>query len=213
MYIPKRFTIAEESTKIALMKRQSFACLVTHHSGRCMATHLPFVIEQDADKLYLVSHMAKANEQSTHLHEQPCMVIFTGPHAYISPQHYDKLESVPTWDYVAVHAYGKASLVTDPDKKMESLETMIQRYEPAYQEQWSTLSESFKSGMVKGLEAFRIEVTELQGQEKLSQNKSALEKERIIDSLSGSDRPEERALAEYMHEYKQRHDAKQDGAS
>jgi len=204
MYIPKRFNIAEESTKIALMKSQRFGCLVTNHSGRSIGTHLPFVIEEGVDKLHLVSHMAKANEQIRHLDGQACMVIFTGPHAYISPQHYDKLESVPTWDYIAVHAYGKATVLTHVEDKVKSLEAMIQTYEPAYQQQWASLSEPFKSGMLGGLEAFRIEVSELQGQEKLSQNKSSQEKERIIGSLSRSDRPEERALAEYMQLYKHR---------
>lgn len=206
MYIPKRFNITEESIKISLMKSQSFACLVTQHAGRSMATHLPFVIEEQGEKLYLVSHMAMANEQLAHLDGKDCMVIFTGPHAYISPQHYDKIESVPTWDYVAVHAYGTASIIHDPRDKVASLEAMIQAYEPAYQQQWETLSASFKERMLKGLEAFRIEVNELQGQEKLSQNKTAVEKDRIMDSLSNSHSSDDKALANYMRAYTQRED-------
>lgn len=206
MYIPKRFKITDESIKISLMKSQGFACLVTQHMGRSLATHLPFVVEEQGERLYLISHMAKANEQLAYLDERDCLVIFTGPHAYISPQHYDKIESVPTWDYVAVHAYGTASIIHDPMDKVASLEAMIHSYEPAYRRQWDTLSASFKATMLKGLEAFRIEVTELQGQEKLSQNKTSAEKDRIVTSLSNSHSAEDRALADYMRAYTQRDD-------
>lgn len=213
MYIPKQFNMEEEGAKRSFMNDNSFASMVTYHSGRPVATHLPFVLKAEGEKLYLLSHLAKANEQGDSLDGQSCLVIFTGPHAYISPQHYDRMETVPTWDYVAVHAYGRAKVLHQLEEKMESLESMIRYYEPKYQAQWSGLSEKYKAGMLKGLTAFCIEVTELQGQEKLSQNKSLDEKIRIVAQLSTSRLSEERALADYMKEADRRLKGQSDGAS
>lgn len=202
MYIPKKFEMAGESAKISFMKRHSFACMVTFQQGRAVATHIPFVVQEEDTGLYLVSHMAKANLQTDDLHGQSCLVIFTGPHAYISPQHYERIESVPTWDYVAVHAYGMVAVCESIEEKIANVESMIDYYEPGYQAQWSGLSARFKAGMLAGLVAFRIAIHALEGQEKLSQNKSYTEQKRIENSLAGSDLHEEKALADYMKSYR-----------
>lgn len=212
MYIPEKFMMEDERAKRAFMKNYSFACLVTQEEGgNAIATHLPFVFKEEQGKLYLVSHLAKANRQGDPLDGQSCLVIFSGPHAYISPRHYEATAAVPTWDYVAVHAYGRAEVLHAVHDKLEMLESMIASYEPNYQQQWDGLPEKFKTGMLQGFTAFRIEVTLLQGQAKLSQNKSLAEQIRIEDSLSASQEPAERALADYMRRYNKRDGDKQDG--
>lgn len=198
MYIPKQFDMQAQSDKVAFMRQHSFASLVTSVGGRPVATHIPFVIRVQGDELVLVSHLSAVNEQAQHFAGETCLVIFSGPHAYISPKHYDKIESVPTWNYVAVHAYGTVELLPHDEQKLDALEEMIATYEPGYREQWDGLSDKYKQGMIKGIVAFQINVQELQGQEKLSQNKNSDEKQRIITSLSHSDFPEEQSLAEYM---------------
>ncbi|MCH5720029.1 FMN-binding negative transcriptional regulator [Niabella hibiscisoli] len=130
----------------------------------------------------------------------PWLFFFSEPHAYISPAHYDKKESVPTWDYVAVHAYGTAKIIEEEQEKMQLLEQMIGFYEPGYQEQWNSLTDKFKSGMLKGIVAFEIEVTELQGQKKLSQNKTSVERQRIVAQLQQSNQGVERDIAGYINE-------------
>lgn len=200
MYIPQLFKFESEVEKIAFMKQYSFATIVTTKNNIPIATQLPFFVDDSEDKLLLRSHFALANEQAKYIAENTSLVIFTEPHAYISPAHYEKKESVPTWDYIAVHAYGIAKIITEESAKIQVLEEMINFYDQGYLEQWNGLSEKFKLGMMKGIVAFEIEVTDLQGQKKLSQNKSAAERESIVKELSESPNGVESDLARYIRE-------------
>lgn len=198
MYIPSSNAFDNNEEMIAFMKRYSFATIVTNVNDKPVATQLPFVIEFKDEQIMLSSHFARANEQAHFVNRQNSLVIFSEPHAYISPVHYDKPESVPTWDYIAVHAYGKAEIITDDQQKIDSLEQMIGFYEPAYYDQWSALPDKYKNGMLKGIVAFKIVVQELQGQKKLSQNKTKPERERIVEQLQQSAHGVERDLAAYI---------------
>lgn len=199
MYTPNNFTFNSQQEMVTFMKRYSFATIVTNIDQKPVATQLPFVVETIGDRLLLSSHFARANEQARYIGEQTSLVIFSEPHAYISPSHYDKKESVPTWDYIAVHAYGIANIIEEEQEKMQLLEQMICFYEPGYQEQWNSLADKFKSGMLKGIVAFEIEVTDLQGQKKLSQNKTSSERQRIAAQLQQSDLGVERDIADYIN--------------
>lgn len=180
------------------MKQYSFATIISSVNARPVATHLPFTMDDSSGKLLLLSHFAKANPQAAAVAGQVSLVIFSEPHAYISPTHYDKNESVPTWDYIAVHAYGTARLLEEDAQKLALLERTIDYYEKSYRAQWDSLSDKFKTGMIQGIVAFELEVTELQGQHKLSQNKTNEERRRIITQLEQSNSGTERDLALYI---------------
>ncbi len=200
MYIPKSFQFDNLAEKIDFMRRYPFAAMVTVAGSQPLATHLPFVVEEKDRKLILSSHFAAGNDQTQYIEANPSLIIFCEPHAYISPRHYDKRESVPTWDYIAVHAYGTCRIERDVDTKLVLLEKMIRFYEPDYLHQWASLSNRFKMGMLNGLVAFTLEVTELRGQRKLSQNKTVAERTRIIRQLEGSAVGAEQDLAHYIHQ-------------
>ncbi|PSL23033.1 FMN-binding negative transcriptional regulator [Chitinophaga ginsengisoli] len=200
MYVPQSFQFQDNKEMIDFMKRYSFATIITTGDNIPLATHLPFFINEDAGKLVLTAHFSAVNPQAKYIAANTSLVIFSEPHAYISPAHYDKRESVPTWDYISVHAYGKASILDDEASKVRVLEQMISFYEPAYLEQWQGLSEKYKTGMMRGIIAFELEVTDLQGQKKLSQNKTGAERERIVRQLEESDNGVERDLANYIKE-------------
>ncbi|HEY8914947.1 MAG TPA: FMN-binding negative transcriptional regulator [Chitinophaga sp.] len=198
MYTPSHFRFDDEQEKIAFMKRYSFATMVTIKDQLPIATQLPFVINDNAGRIVLSSHFALANEQAKYIEANTSLIIFSEPHAYISPAHYDKQESVPTWDYIAVHAYGKAKILEEESAKIKVLEQMIHFYDQNYLEQWNSLSDRFKTGMLKGIVAFELEVTDLQGQKKLSQNKTVPERERITAHLEKSNNTVETELANYI---------------
>ena len=200
MFIPNSFKFENTEEKIAFMKRYSFATIITAKDNIPIATQLPFVIDNKAGKLMLTAHFAKANEQATLIGQYTSLVIFSEPHAYISPAHYDKRENVPTWDYIAVHAYGKATIIEDEAAKAEALERMIRFYEQAYLEQWNSLPEKYKKGMMQGIVAFELEVADLQGQKKLSQNRPAVERQRIAEQLEQSTNTTETDLAAYIRQ-------------
>ena len=198
MYIPKGFNFENDAEMVAFMKHYSFATMVTNKASLPLATQLPFIIKDKPEGLLLNAHFALANEQAKYIEQSTSLVIFSEPHAYISPAHYDKLESVPTWDYVTVHAYGNAQIINDENAKRAAFEEMIIMYEPVYLEQWKSLSEKFKLGMMKGTVVFNFTVTDLQGQKKISQNKNEREREKIIAHLDNSNSSSEKAIADYI---------------
>lgn len=200
MFIPDDFDFKDNAEKIAFMKKYSFATIITVKDDIPIATQLPFIIDDTSGKLLLRSHFALANEQVDYIVNNTSLVIFTEPHAYISPSLYEKRESVPTWDYIAIHAYGKARIIEDAEGKIELLEQMISYYEEEYMEQWKSLSEKFKKGMIRGIAAFELEVSDLQGQKKLSQNKSEAERKRIVEHLEQSENTAEKDIAAYIKE-------------
>src|ERR1700748_3570500 len=186
MYIPKINLLDDKQEALSFMQQYSFATIITVKDGIPSATHLPFVVSLRDGQVILTSHFAKANPQVNELVDCNPLVIFTEPHAYISPKHYESEQSVPTWNYIAVHAYGKATLIESAEEKAKLLEQTICFYEDDYLKQWNGLSEDYKLKMMKGITGFEIIVTELQGKKKLSQNRSETEKERIITDLSTS---------------------------
>ena len=198
MYTPNHFQFKDNTEKIAFIKQYSFATIITVKDNLPIATQLPFFIDNSSDKLILSSHFALANEQSRYIEANTSLVIFTEPHAYISPAHYDKRESVPTWDYIAVHAYGKAKFIVEEAAKIKALEQMIKFYEKDYLHQWDSLSDKFKKGMMNGIVAFELEITDLQGQKKLSQNKTKVERKRITEHLEKSENTAGKDIADYI---------------
>jgi transcriptional regulator len=202
MYIPHFNAFTDGQEIIAFMRRYSFATIVTAVNGVPEATHLPFLVKEENGEVYLLSHFAKANPQSAQIINNTSLVIFTEPHAYISPQNYEKEENVPTWNYIAVHAYGKAVILEGEHKKSELLKHTIEYYDAGYLQQWDNLTDQYKSKMMKGIVAFEIEVTDLQAKNKLSQNRSEIEKENIIHSLGQSSDTNEKEIAAYMAKLK-----------
>lgn len=198
MYIPDSNLMADSSEAIEFMQRFSFATIITAKNNLPVATHLPFLITVKDSHIILTSHFAKANEQWKDIENNKVLVIFSEPHAYISPSHYDMKLNVPTWNYISVHAYGQGKLITEMSKVFEVLERTIENYEASYKDQWNNLPADYKTGLAKGIMAFDIEVTDLQGKKKLSQNKTENERQKIINALSKSEDTNEKLMAGYM---------------
>ena len=196
MYIPPYYQETDEAKLLAFMQAHSFALLASAQNNNVRATHLPFIVEKRDNKIYLVSHLAKANPQWAEF-ENELLIVFQGPHGYVSPSHYEKEQNVPTWNYIAVHAYGKASIIEEPEAVINVLEKTILNYEAGYFEQWKGLSDVYKNNMIKGIVAFEIEVSRLEGKYKLSQNKTENERKAIANTFANSgDRVQEQLANE-----------------
>jgi transcriptional regulator len=200
MYIPKLNIANDRDEIVTFMKQFSFATIITAKDNSPTATHLPFVITLKDDKVILTSHFAKANGHWKDIENNKVLVIFSEPHAYISPKNYDKELNVPTWNYVSIHAYGQGRIITEINKTFEVLESTISNYEISYRQQWDNFPGEYKLKMAAGIVAFEIVVTELQGKKKLSQNRTEGERKKIIESLSKSTDSNEQLIAKYMHE-------------
>ncbi|MCB0061654.1 MAG: FMN-binding negative transcriptional regulator [Caldilineaceae bacterium] len=188
MYIPNADRVEDRQQLLAFMRAHSFATVISHVEEALFASHVPLTITKTGTEtgaeIVLTGHLAKANRQWQELATQTeVLVIFQGPHAYISPRHYAKWESVPTWNYIAVHAYGSAQLVTDEAGKLAALSGLIAATEAGYQQQWDTLPETFQQGLLNGIVAFEIQVQRLEGKYKLSRNRPTGDQERVAAAL------------------------------
>ena len=198
MYIPPKFKLKDAAQISAYIRQYPFATLITAADNHPIATHLPFILEQEGEQWYLLSHMARANPQWKLLEAHQPLVVFQEPHAYISPTYYEKEENVPTWNYVAVHVYGNVEMLFEPEQAVETLEKTIAVFEKEFQGQWENLDEGYKNRLLKGMVAFRIKIQNLEAKEKLSQNKTAQEREKISAGLSKASDSSAQQLGEIM---------------
>ena len=125
MYIPKINLETDTDKIVAFMKQFSFATIITAKDNLPTATHLPFLVTIKDDTVILTSHFARANEHWKDLENNKVLVIFSEPHAYISPKNYDKELNVPTWNYISIHDYGQGKLITKTARNCEVLEAKI----------------------------------------------------------------------------------------
>ena len=198
MYIPASNQFPDKTEILEFMRKFSFATIITIKENLPIATHLPFIINQETEDIILISHFAKANEQWQYIENSQSLVIFSEPHAYISPSNYEQALNVPTWNYIAIHAYGQGKLIQETEKVLSLLEKTIDFYEENYRQQWNQLPSEYKLKMSRGIVAFEIRVTNLQAKKKLSQNRSETEQRNIFDTLSTSKDSNEKIIAEYM---------------
>src|SRR3569833_378455 len=198
MHIPSFNQFNDHAEVTRFMQRYSFATIVTVKNGLPVATHLPFVVLKEDNKIVLRSHFAKANPQVEDILTGKSLVIFTEPHAYISPKNYEKEQNVPTWNYLAVHAYGDCAVLDSEEQKAALLTETIKYYEADYLKQYDSLSDEYKQRMMKGFVAFEMVVDDLQAKKKLSQNRTELERANVIEHLGKSDDQNARDVAAYM---------------
>ena len=185
MYIPEHFRVEDHATAIAFMRANPFAILISTTNDGPFATHVPVVIRDIGDHVAIRGHVAKANPHWRYLQEQPhCLMIFHGPHAYVSPANYATRENVPTWNYGAVHAYGAARTFSETPELLAMLHDLIPTFEAAYAEQWASLSDPYRARMLSHIVGFEIEITRIEAKFKLSQNRTRDEQQKVIDSLS-----------------------------
>ena len=210
MYIPKAFRVDDIDTLHAFMREYSFATLVTQQDGELLASHLPFLLDAErgtpsgGQVSYgtLIAHMARANPQwRTFNSTQEALVIFQGPHTYISPSWYEDAieQSVPTWNYAVVHAYGKPHLIEDTTALYTILQALVQKHESHFEKPWTLQPlDDFMQNKMRAIVGFQIPITRLEGKYKLSQNRSLNDQVRVVTALEESADPMNTDVAELM---------------
>lgn len=169
------------------MRANPFAILVSPADDGPFATHLPVVIRENEENVVIRGHVAKANPHWRYLDREPhCLLIFHGPHAYVSTKNYLTPENVPTWNYGAVHVYGTARTFSAPEDLLGVLHELIPTFEGAYAEQWAGLSQSYRDRMLSHIVGFEIAVAKIEAKFKLSQNRTKEEQVNVIASLGAS---------------------------
>ena len=190
VYLPPAFAETRPAVLVAHIERHDFGLLLSHGTAGLVASHIPFLVERRDEELHLLGHLARPNPQVEDLGQGgEVLAIFSGPHAYISPSWYADGPSVPTWNYVDVHAYGTVRLIEDGDWLRGLLRRLIERYEAGTPVPWRVedLPETYLEGMLKGIIGLDIAVNRLEGKFKLSQNRPAADRPCIIAALESGD--------------------------
>lgn len=203
MYVPRQFAEEDISACHDLIEANNFGLLVSSVDGAPFASHLPFMLHRDRGRYgTLVVHMARANPQWRSFSDGgEVLSIFSGPHAYISPNWYRPGKSVPTWNYVSVHAYGVPSLLEEqPRETLDMMEDLVDAHEQGSDRPWRLRDQpaDFLEAMARGIVAMEIPITRLEGKAKLSQNRAAADRAGVIEALGSSDDQTARAVAALM---------------
>lgn len=206
VYTPKAFSEDDITRLHTLMQDYNFAILVTQSpDGVPVATHLPFIVDTKRGSYgygTLFCHMARANPQwRSFASEHEVLVIFQGPHAYISPSWYEEVLSVPTWNYAVVHAYGNPRIIEDTTELYNTLHTLVQHSEAQFEKPWPfDLPQDFVQQKMRGVVGLEIDITRLEGKFKLSQNRPAVDQANVAATLHNSADALSEEVARLMHE-------------
>jgi transcriptional regulator len=195
MYSPPYNQLDSRSEVLAFLRAHNFPVLVTGTGGVLHASHLPVTVHEAGPQFVIDMHMAKNNAQWKEFFDDEVMVIFAGPHGYVSPRWYEDEERVPTWNYAAVHAYGVPEIISDRQEKWKSQRRLIESLDPQWLPKFDALRREYVDVMLDGIVNFSIPVARLETRWKLSQNRGRREMELIAAALEKSSDSGERALA------------------
>ncbi|MBV9461592.1 MAG: FMN-binding negative transcriptional regulator [Bradyrhizobium sp.] len=202
MYTPPAFKDDDLDSIRATIRAARLANLVTATADGPVATPLPlFLDESEGERGVLYGHVAKANPQWRAVPIGEALAIFMGPEAYVTPSWYaTKQETgkvVPTWNYIAVHAYGPVEFFEDAERLLQVVTRLTNRHEQSRAEPWavSDAPADFVAAQLRGIVGLRIPVTRLEGKRKMSQNRPETDRVRVAAGLAASDNPQDREVA------------------
>ena len=200
MYVPSHYAEADLPTLFDFIEQHPFGLLVSQHDGIPIATHLPFLLDRNAGgRGVLSAHVARQNPQWREFAGQKVLALFHGPHAYVSPAWYQAGKVVPTWNYVAVHAYGRVQLIEDVDETIALVGELTDRFERSRPEPWTfDPSDPFIRKMATQIVAFRIEIERIEGKWKLNQNHPEERRRRVIAGLREQGGDDANEIADLM---------------
>ncbi len=208
MYSPKFNRVSDQALLLEAMRAYSFAILFgpaagSNDEGSAVATHLPLLVKDEGEHGTLLGHFARANPHWASLAGRETLVVFPGPHSYVSPRLYTEPLSVPTWNYITIHAYGVLELIEDDEGKTTLVEELIAAHDADYLDRWRTMPDGYRRTMLAGIMGFRIPMARIEGKFKLSQNRAPEERENVREAHSaGTD--DQRELARWMERIEQR---------
>ena len=195
MYTPKHFAETDVPTLHTFMQANSFALLVSSQDDVPTATHLPFMLDAERGEWgTLIAHFAKANPHWQMLTpETEVLVVFQGPHSYISSSWYTPPTVVPTWNYTAVHATGKPRLIHEPDQLKAIVTALVRQHDPDLD-----VEAAFPYPSLQAIVGIEIEIDRLEGKFKMNQNKTRATREAVIERLGQSEDTMQQAVANIM---------------
>ncbi len=198
MYTPKLYREEDRSKILEFMRENEFVTLVSHDGQRPVASHLLVEVIEEGERLLVNGHMSRGNPLwKTFEHNQDVLLVFQGPHTYISPTWYNHV-NVPTWNYQAVHLYGKPRLIAEYGETYQLLKRLIDRHERSGHYKMDALPQDFVEKEIRGVMAFQIEATSIEANYKLSQNRNDEDYWNIVTELEKREDELSHGVAEAM---------------
>ena len=201
MYMPPKFTESDRGVALAAIKNPGWGYLVGVADGVPTAAHLPFLLQGAPGAEKLVAHMARANPHwQSFADGVEQLVVFAGPHTYVSPRWYAAEPAVPTWNYVAVHVYGVPRVVDDAQEVYAAQKRLVDFHESGTDRPWrlEDMPEDFVAGMLGAIVNFEIPIARIEAKFKLSQNRTADDRKGVIAALGQGEREDSRRIAALM---------------
>ncbi len=202
MYLPKRFENQDIERSLVIAKKYPLATVISSTEAGPFISHLPLVAESKNGSLFLYGHLARANEHWKLLADRDVYVIFNGPQTYITPTWYAE-DDVPTWNYAVVHMKGRSRLLenkSDIISCLEKITAQTEQNEPNSWKFWIPDDLAEKGVLEKAIVGFQVTVDSIQSKFKLSQNRSPLDRQGVIQGLSGRNDDMSREIRRLMQE-------------
>lgn len=192
----------KQAEVVNFIKHNSFGILFSQNEQELQATHLPFLIDDNkGDNGVLIGHMAKPNSHWKHFQDEEVLVVFPGPHAYISASWYNEPNTVTTWNYVAVHVYGTVKIIDEKERLVDTLKKTVEFYESSMPNPITIdFNHTTIEGLMNGLVGFEIIINKIEGKQKLSQNHSIARQEKVINALKANKQYNSVEIAKMMEQ-------------
>ena len=201
MYTPSSFNVTDNETIVDFLAQNPFAQLTSFNGNEPVVSHIPLLLDENAEANgRLIGHLARANSQWKHADQTTVLAVFTGPHAYISSSWYETPKLVPTWNYTAVHVYGKFKVIDDRAHLRASVEQLVTKMESSQTRPWTIdqAGEDFIETILDQIVGFTIDIERFEGKFKLSQNHPPERQQRVIEALSAYNDDNSKGIAELM---------------
>jgi transcriptional regulator len=203
MYVPASFAISDEKTLESFIERYDFATLTCSSPAGLVASHIPIMLRRSAGRRVLIGHVARANSQWQQFDgNAEALAIFHGPHAYVSPTWYATSPAVPTWNYAAVHVYGKPRAREEGEFTATALRDLVGRHEGSRAKPWRAedLPGDLFETLAKAIVAFEMPIDRIEGKFKLGQNRSRDDRAGMLQGLDAEKSTDATALAAFIRE-------------
>jgi len=204
LYTPSLFDARDRAAVARLLHDHPFATLVTPTSPEPRVSHVPLLLVSDCEPHgTLIGHVARANPHWQSSRDAESIAIFHGPHAYVSPSWYgEPAKAVPTWNYATVHAHGVLEIIEDPVETRGVLDALIQRFESGRESAWQyAMPAGVRDALLSAIVAFRLRIKRIDAKFKLSQNRPAADRARVIAALDAEPYADAHATAAWMRSY------------
>jgi transcriptional regulator len=208
MYTPKDFRVDDLAILHADMRQNTLATLISITSTGLVATHLPILLDEHrGPNGTILGHVSRANLQWKQSDpDAEALIIFTGPDTYVTPSWYPAKQEtgrvVPTWNYAAIHVYGKLTFFEDPERLRDIVTRLTNQYEAAFPQPWQVTDAppNYIDSQLKAIVGFELPITRIEGKRKFNQNRSAEDRAGVIDGLRALNDPRKTEVADLMQE-------------